>query len=117
MDKESEVAKFIRQKRMETGLSLRALAQQLEVTHVFVSELERGVRRVPEGQVVPLCRALNISADELKRHDVKDRPLQIPMTDAPPKYQDLGLALARRIEKRDLRPKEISELLRILGER
>jgi hypothetical protein len=40
--------------------------------------------------------------------------VRIDLSDAPPEYQDLGLALARRIERRDLEPTEVKSLLRIL---
>jgi hypothetical protein len=45
----------------------------------------------------------------------ESRPMQLSLDTAPKAYQDLGLALARRIERRDLRADDLQEILRILG--
>jgi hypothetical protein len=38
------------------------------------------------------------------------------LRDTPPRYQDLGLALARRIEKQNLSKVDLDKLFQILGD-
>jgi hypothetical protein len=51
---------------------------------------------------------------ELERHAAASRPLAVDISDAPPRYQDLAIALARRLKNRDLTTAEISRLLKVL---
>jgi hypothetical protein len=39
------------------------------------------------------------------------------LRDAPPRYQDLGLALARRIEKQNISTVDLEKLFKILGDK
>jgi hypothetical protein len=56
-----------------------------------------------------------VTQEALDRNAATSRPVQIMLEDAPPQYQDLALALARRIQNRDLRKTEIDEVLRVLS--
>ncbi|WP_224364881.1 helix-turn-helix domain-containing protein [Hyalangium versicolor] len=107
---------YIRQRRVEAGLSLRTVADLVGVTHVYLGEVERGVRGPLDKkwwpgliQVVP-----GITEDELERKAAQTKPVQLALEDAPPQYQELGLALARRIAKQDLKTDEINQLMRLL---
>ena len=60
-------------------------------------------------QIVP-----GIDLSELGRLALSSRPLQLHLGDAPPKYQDLGLALARRIENQDLSKRDFELLKQVL---
>jgi transcriptional regulator with XRE-family HTH domain len=96
--------RYLRQKRVAAKLSLREVAERLGVSHVFIGELERGVRGVlaRERWEALVAAIPGVSRDDLERHASLTKPLQLQLTDAPPQYQDLALALARRIERRDL---------------
>lgn len=107
---------YIRQERIKAKLSLRTVADAVGVTHVYLGEVERGVRGPMDkkwwlglGQVVP-----GITEAELERKAAQTKPVQLSLEDAPPQYQELGLALARRIAKQDLQNHEIDELMRLL---
>jgi hypothetical protein len=88
------------------------------VSAVYLGEVERGVRPPLKSEhwaaligVVP-----TIDRATLERLSTQVRPVQLDLRDAPPKYQDLALALARRIEKQNISRGEFEKLLNILGE-
>src|SRR6187549_600320 len=95
---------YIRKQRMASGISLRKLAQMLGISAVYLGEVERGVRstlaRERWDQLIACVPG--IDRDGLERHAAASAPLQLDLSDAPPRYQNIGYALARRIERRDL---------------
>jgi len=81
--------------------------------------MERGVRPPLKDEhwdtlvsVVP-----TIERAVLERLSAKQRPIQLDLRDAPPRYQDLGLALARRIEKQNISTIDLEKLFKILGDK
>lgn len=108
---------YLRSKRLASGMSLRQLADQLGVSHVFLGEVERGVRGgLKRERWDDLVRALpGVSLDDLERQAIAARPLEIGLEGAPPRYQDLALALSRRIRQQDLEPVEIETILAVLN--
>ncbi|MEM6733506.1 MAG: helix-turn-helix transcriptional regulator, partial [Myxococcota bacterium] len=44
MTQEHEFGRYIREKRLVAGMSLRALAAKLRVSHVYLGEVERGAK-------------------------------------------------------------------------
>src|SRR5262249_14591405 len=113
---EGAFGRYIRGKRVDAELSLRHVADQLGVSHVYLGEVERGVRGpLAKDRWPDLIRAIpGVIEEELERAAATTRPLQLLLGHAPPRYQDLGLALARRIEKQDLSKTQLDQLLRIL---
>lgn len=107
---------YVRSKRHAAGLSLRDVATAIGVSHVFMGEFERGIRRsIKAERLEKLAEVIpGFNIKEYERCSLSQRALKISLEDAPPEYQDLGLALARRIEKRDLKPAEVSNILRML---
>jgi hypothetical protein len=55
-----------------------------------------------------------VTLEGLERASAQTVPVQLDLTDAPEPYQDLGLALARRIEKRDLNQRQVQTLMEFL---
>lgn len=108
--------KYIRDRRCAAKLTLRDVADRLGVSHVFVSEIERGERAVFAKERWPdLVRAIpGVTLDGLERASALTVPVQLDLTDAPEPYQDLGLALARRIENRDLNKKQVQTIIEFL---
>jgi transcriptional regulator with XRE-family HTH domain len=108
---------YLREKRVAAGLSLRDVAQALGISHVYLGEVERGVRGPlrPERWSVLLKAIPTLMRDELERHAAASRPMRVDLADAPPSYQDLAFALARRFKRRDLSESELSRLLKLLG--
>ncbi|HEY6419353.1 MAG TPA: helix-turn-helix transcriptional regulator [Candidatus Binataceae bacterium] len=107
---------YLRRQRIESGRSLREVAETVGISHVYLGEVERGVR----GPLKPehwsaLVRAIpGLTIEELQSHADASRPLQLDVADAPARYQNLALALARRFERRDLSRVEIAKLLKVL---
>lgn len=107
---------FVRDRRIAAGISLRKAADALGVSHVYLGEVERGVRAIlPRERWADLIRTIPaITTEDLERHAAHTRPIQLDLRDAPLQYQDLGLALARRIEKRDLPDDALQMVLNLL---
>jgi transcriptional regulator with XRE-family HTH domain len=107
---------YLRTKRIKAGLSLREVARELNVSHVYLGEVERGVRgplkRERWEDVIRLIPGTSL--EDLEHHARTDRPIQLDLRDVPPEYQDLGLALARRIQEQDLSVQDLRCLTRIL---
>jgi hypothetical protein len=84
-----------------------------------LGEVERGVRPpLKEAHWDALISVVpTIERGALERLTAKQRPIQLDLRDAPPRYQDLGLALARRIEKKNISTVDLEKLFRILGDK
>lgn len=107
---------LIRAKRGEAGLSLRGVADAIGVSHAYLAEVERGSRGPlqPEREKLLIDAIPGLDQRELDRARAVSKPVQIQIDDAPPAYQDVTLALARRVENRDLRDEDLQELLAVL---
>ena|SRR5437016_590857 len=114
--KSNHFGQYLRTTRVAASLSLRAVADAIGISHVYLGEVERGVRGPLRPEHWPaLMRAIPaMRRDELDRHAQLSRPLQLDVADAPPRYQNLAMALARRLRKRDLTEAEIAKLFKVL---
>jgi transcriptional regulator with XRE-family HTH domain len=107
---------YLRRMRIRGGYSLREVARAVGISHVYLGEVERGVRGPlnPEHWDALLKAIPELDRAELEREAVSSRPLQVDLASAPPRYQDLALALARRFKRRDLSRDQIDRLLKVL---
>jgi hypothetical protein len=107
---------YLRRMRVASGRSLRDVASALGISHVYLGEVERGVRGpLREEHWAALIKAIPaLTRAELERNAAASRPLEVDISDAPPRYQDLAMALARRLKNRDLTGAQISRLLKVL---
>jgi transcriptional regulator with XRE-family HTH domain len=114
---ETAFGRYLMTKRKAAGLSLRALADALDISHVYIGEVERGVRPPLKPDWWPKLAQFipGVTEDELAGLAAKSRPVQLKLEDAPPVYRELGLALARRIENQDFSKDELRELIRMFG--
>ncbi len=116
---EHEFGRYIRRQRAIEGISLRSAAKVLGVSAVYLGEVERGVR--PPLKIEhwdALVQAVpSIDRETLNRLTAKARPIQLDLRDSPPRYQDLALALARRIEKQNISKADLEKIFSILGEK
>lgn len=55
---------WLKQSRVERGLSIRSLAKLLDVPHSFVGKIEQGERRLDVIEYVEYCRALGIQPNK-----------------------------------------------------
>ena len=61
-----ELGTFIKEKRMEKGLSIRKLAELAEISHTEVKRIEDGLRKQTSPQVIrSIAAALNVPYEEL----------------------------------------------------
>ena len=107
---------YLRRARVASGRSLRDVAAELKISHVYLGEVERGVRGPlrPEHWGALLGAIPQLTREELERQAAASRPLEVDVSDAPPRYQDLAMALARRLKNRDLSKAQIARLLKVL---
>jgi hypothetical protein len=112
----SVLGNYLRTKRVAAKLGLREAADLVGCSHTFLGEIERGVRTgLPERWLEPIAAAIpTVELKELRNKAMREGTLQLKLADAPPQYQDLGLALARRIEKKDLPSDTFDEIMRLL---
>lgn len=116
---ETAFGRFLKAKRMAAGISLRALGNVLEISHVYLGEVERGVRPALNKEWWPKVASAvpGVSTAELAALAAESRPVQLNLENAPPHYRELGLALARRIENQDFSKDELRELMKMIGVR
>src|SRR5262249_24325477 len=105
--------RYLRKHRLDAGLSLRDVSTALGVSHVYVGEVERGVRALVSKERWPALVAATRGVTEkgLEEAAATTRPMQIRLEDAPPQYRDLAMSLARRIQAKDLDPNQLDQLL------
>lgn len=112
----STFGEYLKRKRVAAGLSVREVAQYIGVSHVTLGEVERGARSgLKRERWDKLAEVIHgFSAAEVERLMATERPLQLDLTDAPPQYQRLGLELARRMVRRDLKDDQMELIMRML---
>lgn len=116
---ESSFGTYLRARRLAAKKSLREVADAVGVSHVYLGEVERGDSSpMREDRWPALVRAIpGVTLEDLRRHTQLTKPVQLSIGDAPPKYQELTLALARRIENRDLSDAQLTKILKVLGKK
>ncbi|OOF14918.1 transcriptional regulator [Salinivibrio sp. MA427] len=63
---------WLKQQRNDQGLTMRDLAERLEVSHSFVGKVEQGERRLDVVEFIQYCKALNVSPLTGIRHITSD---------------------------------------------
>lgn len=117
MNKTSPYGALLRKRRVEAGLSLRDVAAKIGVSHVFLADVERGVRPLSTDREPQLLAALNnLTQTELDEARALSRPIKITLANTPDRYVDLTIALARRYERDDLSDTKVNKILKILQE-
>ena len=59
----------IRKCRLDKGLTLRDLAKKLKVSHVFIGEVERGVKDISRKHWPRLAKELGATIEEMEKWD------------------------------------------------
>jgi transcriptional regulator with XRE-family HTH domain len=87
----------IRELRDKAGLSLRKLADQIDISSPFLSDIELGRRFPSEEILAKVAGALEVSPDELKQYDTRAPIADLKrLIDLDPK---LGFAFRMVVEK------------------
>jgi transcriptional regulator with XRE-family HTH domain len=107
---------LLRERRVRAGLSLRDVAGHLDASHVFIADVERGMRGPlrPDHESKLLQVLPNLTREELTAARHASQSFKLTSTNTPPRYADVTHALARRIEQNDLSDTKINRILRIL---
>ncbi|MEM7211067.1 MAG: helix-turn-helix transcriptional regulator [Pseudomonadota bacterium] len=112
----NEFGAYLRGKRVAAKMTLREVARQIGLSHVYLGEVERGVRAPLDpkhwGRIMAVIP--EVTREELERKRAATVPLQLDISDRPPEYQNLAMALARKIENEDLEEIEILDIMRVL---
>lgn len=58
------VAKYLKELRLNEGLTMRVLAPRIKTPHSFVSKTEKQGRRMDVGELVLYCQAMNSAPDK-----------------------------------------------------
>ena len=113
-----EFGRYLRERRVDAEISLRSAASKIGISAVYLGEVERGVRPpLKEKHWDKLLKVVpTLSREKLERFAVDARPMQLDLRDASPHYQDLALALSRRIDQQNISDKDLAKILAILGD-
>jgi transcriptional regulator with XRE-family HTH domain len=94
---EISLGQRIRELRDRAGLSLRKLADQIDISPPFLSDIELGRRFPSEEILAKLASALGVSTNELKQYDTRGPIADLKrLMDSDPK---LGFAFRTVVEK------------------
>ena len=63
----TKLRQLLIRRRLDLGLSQRALAERMDVVHSFVGKVETGDRRMDIFEFIEYCRALGWDASEVVR--------------------------------------------------
>ena len=61
---QKQLLNWLKSKREESGLTMRAFAAELDKPHSFVGKVEQGERRLDVVEFVRYCKAMNIDPHE-----------------------------------------------------
>jgi transcriptional regulator with XRE-family HTH domain len=107
---------YLREKRVEAGLSLRHVAERIGVTHVYLGEIERG-------KSAPLARKhwgllmetiSGITPDDLETRAAMSKPIKMDLDGAPALYRQLGVRFSQNFESRTLTDAQIQAIMDVL---
>jgi transcriptional regulator with XRE-family HTH domain len=91
---------YIRKQRLASGLSLRELADQLGVSHVFVGGIERGTKSVPDTMVDRLAEHVEgIKVATLRKYMSDAFPVRFEISKAGAVERSLAAAFAQKAER------------------
>lgn len=112
MNYEEVFGDFLRTRRKEAGLSIRDVAYHLGIAHSYVSQIENGVRPMPERVVEAWARLLGISVTEVNSYnDAADR---IRLRFSEDVNISQATALARSLTETEIDDELLTELVAVL---
>jgi transcriptional regulator with XRE-family HTH domain len=118
MIKTTPYGALLRERRVRAGLSLRDVADHLGCSHVSFANIERGVSGPlkPEREKKLLEILPTVTAAELQLAREASKPFKLTSSNTPPKYFDLTMAFARRIEHENLSDTGVRKIMQILDD-
>ena len=111
--------KSLRNIRMDRGMLLKDMAQDLDVTSSYLSAVEVGKRNVPEEWPRKIGKMYDLSDEEIENLEAaataSASQIKLDLSDATNESRELAVAFARRFI--DLTPKDHNEILTLLKNR
>jgi transcriptional regulator with XRE-family HTH domain len=100
------------------GLSLREVAEAVGVSHVYLADVERGVRPPLRAEHEPKLLGKIVGLNQMELNEARElsRPIKITLENTPSRYVDLTIALARRYERDNLTDSKLNKILALLQE-
>ena len=112
----THLGRYLRACRNEEGLSLRSLADQVGLSDVFLSQVERGKKRLDRSHWQVIAEAIDcLQVDEMETRAELDETMEIDIEDD----ADAGLALelARKMTTTTLTDEKMNRLIALLSGR
>ena len=106
----TQFGKELKKLRIDLGITLMDMANKINVSAAFLSAIETGRKRIPDGTLDVLASAFPAIAKERDKYEVlvnqARREVSVPLNDA--SYEDamLATALARRFSSLSAEDKE-----------
>lgn len=115
MKKEERFGQLLRRRRRECGLTLQDLADALNVSPVFISEVERSTKPPLSPASVELLRyALGDVSDLREVADADRKVVQLDLRNASPAHRKVAMRLARNWTS--FQPQHLRRLEEFFGE-
>lgn len=112
-----EFGAYIRRFREQANKSMRAMADAVGVSTVYISDIERGRRNPPQGEKLSkMADFLDIDIKDLQELAAKERRrVELELSENDGIISDAALTLARRWDS--ITDEEASQILKILSRR
>jgi len=108
--------KFLRNLRMDVGELLLEMAAKLHVSPAFLSGVENGKRKIPEGWLARIASLYKLSDEQsAKMKDAyfdSNNKVDIGLDELQDNQRNLAIAFARRLDS--MPDSDIAEILKIL---
>lgn len=112
---------YVKEKRSQIGISLRELAQRLDITPSYLSDIEKGRRNAPEKRIIEkLIGVLEIPELELPMfYDLAGQTKSEVPPDLPAyiNENDKIRALLRTAKKNNTSDKTLEEIIKMIEEK
>lgn len=109
--------KFLRNLRMDEGELLLNMASKLEVSPAFLSGVENGKRKIPEGWLSKIASLYGLSEEKfLQMKDCfrdSNNEVEIGLDGLRENQRSLAIAFARKLDS--IPDDDIEKILRVLG--
>ncbi|MBD5169224.1 MAG: helix-turn-helix domain-containing protein [Oscillibacter sp.] len=92
----------LRKVRLDKQILLKDMANDLQVTSAFLSSVETGRRKIPNGWINKICELYSLSDDErdsLEMAKAKtEQEIRIPISSSTDMQKDLAFSLAKALD-------------------
>ncbi len=109
--------KFLRNLRMDIGELLLNMADKLGVSPAFLSGVENGKRKIPEGWLSKIATLYGLSEEQNEKMNAayydSNNEIEIGLHDLQANQRDLAIAFARKLDS--IPDSDISRILSILN--